>query len=202
MLSTAFDPSQHGFHFSNNDIEWEIHAGGPGGKNLCGGMVYAALDSFLYRRAIPPDSKPPAKRSPLNDYIYRRQVAAHLRTVPRLTGETALFDLFSSDNWFVNSVAGEFDKIRNQVERYYPVPLFLVRSGVLRGHHVLVIACQSSPSLGNPILKIYDPNTPNTVSTLSVEYRMKRFTNSGTGGMGEWRGFFVDEGYSAKQPPW
>lgn len=210
-LLTAFDPAQHGFHFSNSKIEWEIlHAGGVSGTNLCGGMIYAALDSFLSLRSIPPDRNPPAKRTPLNSYIYVRQKTAHVNnvllqgTVSRLTGETALFGLFNSDSWFVNSLASEFDKLRKQVERHQPVPLFLVKEGFMHGHHVLVIGSQSSPSLGNPILDVYDPNYEDEITSIHTEYGAKRFTLKGPSGdnRGAIRGFFVDEGYSQQRPPW
>lgn len=194
-LGTAFDPIQHGFHFSNDDIEWEIHPGSVVGKNLCGGMIYAALDSFLYRRTIPSDTKPPARRTSLNSYIYDRQISAHIKTVPQLT---------FGFSWFVDSLAGEFDKLRKRVEKYYPVPLFLVKEGSLHGHHVLVIGCQSSPSTGNPILDVYDPNYEDEVTTIHVEYGAKRFTLKGTSSAdrGAIKGFFVDEGYKAQMPPW
>ncbi len=210
-LLTAFDPQQHGFHFSNDKIEWEaLHAGGVSGTNLCGGMIYAAMDSFLSLRSVPPDRSPPAKRTPLNSYIYRRQKTAHVNnvflqgSVSRLAGDTALFGLFSSNSWFVNSLAAEFDKLRKQVERHFPVPLFLVKEGFLHGHHVLVIGCQSSPSIGNPILDVYDPNYEDEITSIHTEYGTKRFRLKGASGddRGAIRGFFVDGGYTQQSPPW
>jgi hypothetical protein len=206
-LNTVFDPIIHGFQFSNDDIEWEwgIGKGGIHGKNLCGGMVYAAKDNFFYRRTIPPTSAVPALRTPLNEYIYKRQKSAHWGTVPKfLTG-------FS---WFVDSVAGEFDKLRKELDLGVPMPLFLVKEGTMHGHHVLVIGCESSPSLGSPhsaaptlgniIIDVYDPNYPREVTSITVKHSDKRFTLIGPGGdnRGNLKGFFVDGGYTPEQPYW
>ena len=202
-LATAFDPATDGFKFSNNDVKWEWpHPGGPHGSNLCGGMVYAALDYFKAGKTIPPDTTPPAIRTPLNSYITSRQLAAHVRTVPRLTGGTVLF--LASPDWYVDSLASEFDAIRKKIAGGEPVPLFVVRTAAFTGHHVLVIGCQSSPSLGNPILDIYDPNRPNDVSAISVDYAAKRFNNKGPSTTGDGmvlKGYFVDNNYSPHQPP-
>src|SRR5215813_11295129 len=82
MQSTTFDPVVHGWHFNNTDIEWEVlNEGGRHGKNLCGGMVYLALDYFNGNRAIPPDTTPPDMRSVLGKKIYDRQKDAHKHTL-------------------------------------------------------------------------------------------------------------------------
>jgi hypothetical protein len=208
-LSTVFEPRIHGFQFSNDDIEWEwgpiVNEGGIRGKNLCGGMVYAAKDSFFYGRPIPRTAVVPALRTTLNEYIYKRQKSAHWGTVPKfLTG-------FS---WFVDSVAGEFDKIRKEIAVGAVMPLFLVKEGTMHGHRVLVIGCESSPSLGSPhpsaptlgniILDVYDPNYPAEITSIAVKHSDKRFTLVGPGGQnrGNLKGFFVDGGYSPEQPYW
>lgn len=202
-IATAFDPATDGFKFSNNEIKWEWpHPGGPHGSNLCGGMIYAALDYFNSPKTIPPETTPPAIRTPLNNYITSRQLVAHVKTVPRLAGTTILF-VTASSNWYVDSLASEFDLIRPKIAMGQPVPLFLVREPAFTGHHVLVIGCQSSPSLGNPILEIYDPNRPNDVSSITVDYALKRFYNKGpstTGNGMVLKGYFVDTNYSAHAP--
>ena len=85
MPKTTFDPKLHGFHFSNNDIKWTIglkEAPLAEGKALCGGMAYAALDYFMARSTIPPVVNAPVEGTPLHKYIYDRQTAAHLNTIP------------------------------------------------------------------------------------------------------------------------
>lgn len=202
MQSTNFDPAVHGWHFNNSNIEWEMfHEGGLHGKNLCGGMVYLALDYFNANRAIPPDTDPPDARSTLGKKIYDRQKAAHKHTLHRLMSGSIFKTLTaSSDQWFVNSLATEFDEMRKEIYQRAPVPLFLVGSGPGTGHHVLAIACQSSPSIGNPIIEVYDPNAPDLRSEIRVNYTAKRITCTGTGAADKWRGFFVDPGYEFQIP--
>jgi hypothetical protein len=60
---------------------------------------------------------------------------------------------------------------------------------------VLAISCQSSPSIGNPVIEVYDPNAPGATSEINVNYTAKRITCTGTGAADKWRGFFVDPGY-------
>ncbi len=192
-LKTNFDPVIHGFKFSNSDIEYELF--GVVGKNLCGGMIYAAKDNFFHRRTIPSATTPPARNTPLNSYIYDRQESAHWGTIPRfLTGIS----------WFVDSVASEYDKISKEVRLSVPMPLFLIKDGTMKGHHVLIIGCQSSPSLGNPILDVYDPNYPQEITTIHAEHSAKRFALKKADGTnaGYLKGFFVDGGYKPKEPYW
>ena len=89
MPKTTFDPKLHGFHFSNNDIKWTIglqEAPLAEGKALCGGMAYAALDYFIARSTIPPVVNAPVEGTPLHKYIYDRQTAAHVNTIPKFVG--------------------------------------------------------------------------------------------------------------------
>jgi len=48
------------------------------GKQLCGGMVYAAPDFFHGAKNIPVHTAPPAVGTSLNNYSYNRQVSAHI----------------------------------------------------------------------------------------------------------------------------
>jgi hypothetical protein len=197
-LSTGFDLDFHGFNFSNDNIQYEIlHSGGLSGYNLCGGMVYSVLDNFLNGRTIPNDLNPPGKGTPLNSYIYSRQKDAHYKTVPRFV---------VGINWFVDSVASEYDKLRKQLDKRpaVPVPLFLVKEGMFHGHHVLIIGGQSSPSSANPILDVYDPNYPLVITKIHAEHIAKRFAlkNSRGESLGYLKGFFVDTGYEKQMPPW
>lgn len=194
-IKTNFDPVTHGFKFSNSDIEYELF--GVVGKNLCGGMVYAAKDNFFHGRTIPSTTTPPARNTPLNSYIYDRQESAHWGTIPRfLTGVS----------WFVDSVAREYDKISKEVRISVPMPLFLIKDGTMKGHHVLVIGCKNSSSepIPGPILDVYDPNYPNETTSINVDYNAKRFQLIGPDGSdrGYLKGFFVDGGYNPKKPFW
>lgn len=202
MMQTYFVPAKHGFKFSNNDIEWEIF-GFIRGHFLCGGMVYAALDYFGTRKPIPSTTTPTPVGTPLNDYIHSRQSTAHGYTVRRLVAsKVALFFTASREQWFVDSLASEFDKIRSHIAGGKPVPLFLVKDG-FTGHHVLVIGCASSPSIENPILLIYDPNRPGDIGRIFVDYQGKKLLNSSSSAASgtPMVGFFVDPNYTEKTPP-
>jgi hypothetical protein len=72
--NTTFVPATHGFNFSNsfnNDVikDLDIRTGG-----LCGGMVYAALDYYNTGVAVPRQDYRPAASTPLQRYLYGRQV--------------------------------------------------------------------------------------------------------------------------------
>ncbi len=195
-LSTPFESAKHGFHFSNNDTVWNVPGTPIHGKFLCGGMVYTALDYFYGHKQIPQRKTAPPLNHKLNRYIIARQNAAHVRTVSRMT----LFALFH--DWYVESVAGEFDLIRKGIAAGRPVPLFLVKKDFLHGHHVLVTACRSNPSEAGPFLFLYDPNYPDKTATISRWGNEKLFRLNGPGGSGALlKGFFVDPNYSTHRPP-
>jgi hypothetical protein len=89
MANTRFYPVAHGFLFSNNAIRWSYH-GTIGGRNLCGGMSFAALDYYYRNVQIPQVTQPPARGTALHDYIYQRQVQAHYLAMPWLAGGQCL----------------------------------------------------------------------------------------------------------------
>jgi|SRR5262245_16982871 len=80
MPATQFQPSKHGFHFSNNDLKLSKHGGFP----LCGGMAYAAIDYFVNGMTIPHDIEAPLDGTPLNNYLFGRQAVAHLEYVEQV----------------------------------------------------------------------------------------------------------------------
>lgn len=196
LLETRFDPKKHGFHFSNNDTVWNVPGTPIRGKFLCGGMVYTALDYFYGHKPIPPRTVAPPLNHKLNRYIIARQNAAHVRTVSRMTLFSFLHD------WYVESVAGEFDLIRKSIAAGRPVPLFLVKKDFLHGHHVLVTACRSNPMDAGPFLFIYDPNYPDKTASIARWGNEKLFRLNAPGGGGALlKGFFVDPNYSVHRPP-
>lgn len=196
LLETRFDPKQHGFRFSNNDTVWNVPGTPIHGQFLCGGMVYTALDYFYGHKTIPQRTTAPPINHKLNRYIIERQNAAHVRTVSRMTVFAFLHD------WFVESVAGEFDLIRKGIEAGKPVPLFLLKKEFLHGHHVLVTACRSTPSAAGPFLFVYDPNYPEKTSTIARWGDEKTFSLNCLGkGQSFLKGFFVDTNYAVHRPP-
>lgn len=196
LLETRFDPKKHGFRFSNNDTVWNVPGTPIHGKFLCGGMVYTALDYYYGYKTIPQRTVAPPINHKLNRYIIARQNAAHVRTVSRMTLFSFLHD------WFVESVAGEFDIIRKSIDAGKPVPLFLVKKDFLHGHHVLVTACRSTPSAAGPFLFLYDPNYPEKTATIARWGNEKYFALSVLGGsVSLLKGFFVDPNYAVHRPP-
>lgn len=199
MLRTSFVPLEHGYHFSNNDIEWKflfVH-----GKNLCGGMMYSALDYYFNRMVVPSQRKPPPVGSELNDYITDRQMTAHLNTVPRMAAGRIFW--FTAQ-WFEDSVADEYDILRSRVAAGLPTVLFLVEEEFMTGHHVMVIGCQDSPTAtgGTLLLEVYDPNCQDKVSEIHIDRARKRFELRPPGyGIQIVKGFFVDPGYDLQRPP-
>lgn len=195
MFQTNFLPFVHGFKFSNNDTVWDVPILPIEGKFLCGGMVFSALDYFYANIEIPQQRQAPALKDPLNRYIIDRQYAAHVKTVPRMT----LFWMFH--DWYVESLAGEFDLIRKGVTSGRPVPLFLVKKAHKHGHHVLVTSCHSTPVAAGPMMYVYDPNYPEAWTAIERRPGSKSFDLVAPhGGRTELKGFFVDTNYAMHRP--
>ena len=190
MPKTTFDPKLHGFHFSNNDIKWTI--GLTEGKALCGGMAYAALDYFILRSTIPPVANAPVEGTALHKYIYDRQVAAHLNTIPKFVGSFMPFIGPLVSHGALNP-ENEYDRLVPILARGTPVPLCTVASG--KGHHVLAIACSPTRPMN---ISIYDPNVPHRTGTITqIASNSYRSTLSSTTA---WHGFFVDDAYTFNRP--
>lgn len=199
----SFEPSVHGFHFSNNDITWHIPAWvSPVGSliefhALCGGMVYAALDYFHSGIPIPPDTTPPPEDSALHDHILSRQNSAHVSTIP-IFG-TFYGSLGILPRW---DAEGDLAKIRSAVNAG-PVPLCTVRhSGAITkgyikpaGHHVLALSASGGSTLS---IEVYDPNWPDRTTIISGNFS-DGFKNSVSGSW--WSDVFVDTGWKRTDPP-
>lgn len=179
-MRVNFNPSFHGFHFSNNDIQWSF---GPiSAKALCGGMIYTALDYFNAGMSIPERKTVPVEGEPLHKKIYDRQVDAHLNTVPTFL-----------DRWTMGrDIQPEINKLKNWLGASQAVPVCLFK-GFGAGHHTLGFGLNES----SPVtLELYDPNFPNKVSYLKQEAEGWRHSVSND----LWRGFFIDDGYTWKKP--
>jgi hypothetical protein len=188
---TSFDPSLHGFQFSNDDILWSL---GPlGGKQLCGGMVYAALDYFTDTMTIPPDTDAPTPGTPLHSYIYGRQVDAHESTATKFLG--SWMPIFGPlvNNLLLNQ-NDEFAKLTAILSRGMPIPICLVGYGA--GHHVLAMDCTNAT--GAMIVTVYNPNHPNERGML-IQIADNQFLLSKSSQ--QWSQFFVDDGYQPAAPP-
>jgi hypothetical protein len=179
---TTFNAARHGYHFSNNQIQWQWW--GPiSGYTLCGGMVYSALDYFLNGLGIPTDKTAPTVGGTLQSYIYERQKRAHQNTLPRY-GITA----------HEGPDPEQVRQLNFYLGRGMPIPIFLYNLETEHAHHVLATACTDDAI---PFIQVYDPNIPEFNSLLAPFNG--GYWESSTGQL--WTGFFVDYGYDKQTPP-
>jgi len=190
----SFTPAKHGYHFKNSDIEWSIALPVLGmvlpisGKQLCGGMVYSALDFFLGGKNIPTDTTPPAIGTKLNNYITERQESAHLGTAHRF-----LFRWTPRGRYVMRQDAGaEIDKLRKSLMTS-PTPMCIVRES--SGHHLLAMGVTGDAS--HVTIKAYDPGVPDVTCTLTGN-PTDGYKNGHNGDT--FVGFFVDDSYSHATP--
>jgi hypothetical protein len=179
-MQVDFNPSVHGFQFSNNDIKWSF---GPiSAKALCGGMIYAALDYYNGGMSIPDRKSVPVEGESLHTKIYDRQWDAHYSTVPTFLNK-----------WMNGGdVQPEVAKLKRWLGAACAVPVCLY-SGMGHGHHTLGIGLyETSPRK----LVLYDPNFPNKKSNFTEEAGGWRHSVSNE----LWKGFFVDDGYKFVTP--
>ncbi|HEY3128026.1 MAG TPA: hypothetical protein VGL91_01085 [Acidobacteriota bacterium] len=235
--STAFNPSVHGFHFSNSWSGQKILIDvplvgtvdfGSTAYGLCGGMSYAALDTFKLGGQAPPDTTSPTS-GPVRSYIYQRQI-----------------DSFKYDNGFIVRqmidwiVRGDntdargtgvhvlthrefLHKIRPELDAGRPVPIAIVRATVsvseavkltqgspdnplFENHQVVAIGYEHHENIDEPHwdVHIYDPNFPGTTQTLHTatdHHRAYQTAKGGTQQTGKFRGFFKLP-YRTERPPW
>lgn len=173
--ATNFDVLRHGFHFTNyfeGDILVDVPAVGrvdlgDTSYGLCGGMTYAALDTFVAHGATPavvdPSSGTPPEiqpGTPLRSWLYDRQVdtfkadegflvrrliAWGWRPIQSRWGVTGLHVL--SDREFKRKIAERLDAgrpvplclIKADVDDYLPGWDGLVPEGFTKNHQVLAI---------------------------------------------------------------
>ena len=174
-LEKALLPSQHAFKFVNSFngffLPFALPAfpglGSPSSVyGLCGGMSAASLDFFLANRAIPTGTKVPVSGSPLQRYLYKRQLDS-LGTLGevifRFSDWMGLPD--ATPNGTQKRTLDEFEKIRTRLNRFTPVPIGLLyvkwsdSNQVWQNHQVLALG-YTRDTQNHIKLKIYDPNYP------------------------------------------
>ncbi len=178
-MSADFNPKLHGFQFSNHQIDWAF---GPfSGKMLCGGMVYAALDYFAAGVEIPKIEEIPPIGTPLHNYIYQRQWAAHKNTGYKFT-----------KYWLWPGQHEEFGKLERYLASGRAIPVCLFND-FGKGHHTIALPGERRDGI---TISIYDPNFPRVVC--SIKRAQSGFRHSVTNGL--WRGFFVDDRFRLREP--
>lgn len=228
---TEFNPAVHGFPFGNHwkgDILLTIpHIGrldiGDTTYGLCGGMCYAALDTFLHHGTTSELPGDPSRDDSIQSYIYGRQMDsikgddAHLvrrllswipKPLKTRYGITGLKVL--SHRRFLRSIARSLDG-------GVPVPLCLVnassrdllrigkKNGFALNHQVLAIGYRyhdrAPEAKAEWDIYIYDPNYPGETQILHTASRSQTRPSSKTKLGPRFRAFFNTH-YRTKRPPW
>lgn len=172
---SVFKPSQHGFLFGNSWPGYPLPISVPGvpglpsvsgAYGLCGGMSAAAYDFLLAGRAIPQTSSVPAQGSPLQQYIYRRQVDT-FGVLGAYIAKFAQWMVIPDDTIYGTQkrTHDEFASIRAKLDDQNAVVLGQVNvksanvTDLWSNHQVLAYGYQTvSPTAFD--IKIYDPNFP------------------------------------------
>lgn len=206
-LDTGFRPSRNGFGFAN---AWhDAILGIVASRGRCGGMVFAALDHFIGETTLEPEAVArdlPPHRSPLERFIWRRQVdSVVIHAGANLARFAALTYLPATGPGGIASATRRellplFDCLRAGV----PAPLGMV-SGIslrhlVRNHQVLAYAAEFGDSAVT--VEIYDPNHPmrdDVVLFVDLDGDATVIETVGAKRVA-WRGFFVER-YSPVTPP-
>ncbi|MDY0339584.1 MAG: hypothetical protein RBS17_00020 [Coriobacteriia bacterium] len=205
-LDTGFRPSRHGFGFTNS---WRDQLFGVvPSRGRCGGMVFAALDSFLAGHHLPAEgcgTVLPPHSSPLARAIWKRQIDSVVVARGKNLWCFARFTYLPSTSVRGISVATRqgllplFDMMRGGL----PVPLGLV-SGIgltrmARNHQVLAYGADFMED--RALVYIYDPNHPrrdDVTLEIPMNPRMGIVEHIGTR-LKQWRGAFIER-YQPARP--
>ncbi len=198
-LDTGFRPSRHGFGFANT---WhDLLLGVVPSRGRCGGMVFAALDSFLAGYHLPQEGRGttlPAHAHPLARAIWKRQVDSVVVALGENMWRFARFTYLPSTDARGISVATrqELLTVFDMLRAGLPVPLGLV-SGIgltqlARNHQVLAYGADFQES--RALVYIYDPNHPrrdDVVLEIPMNPRVGIVEHIGTRTK-QWRGAFIE----------
>jgi hypothetical protein len=180
-VTTGFSPTKHGFPFANcypcgtpvfvvPTPFGRLRVGDAAG-GLCGGMVFAALDLFLFGVPVPSEPAPPVFRylarrlmgswnlpfGVLRYYDFQRRPGAS-RFVAGVRVQDGVSRLTIEDEW---------PRVRASLDAGMPVPLGLVKAHSLsprqlpRNHQTLAYGYELDEPAGELTLRVYDPNYPN-----------------------------------------
>ena len=212
MVTTAFDPTVHGFRFRNRFVN--VVAQLPNGTKIstsgrCGGMTYAALDYFHLGRAAPtymptPPARVPPDGDPLADYLLRRQLDSFANDSALRFVTWTLFP--DAQLAFARGVKGwtaaEMLVLRRALDGGAPVAVGLIGARTMsdvgrRNHQAVVFGYEKVP--GGIDLLAYDCNTPGTTSVLHWR-KDETLIQASNRPDRPWRGLFVHE-HVPKRPP-
>lgn len=210
--STTFDPSKHGFAFSNTFstelVVQDLRFGG-----LCGGMSYSALDYYFANQEAPKQSFRPAVKTPLFERIYSRQQTSTMTNLDKWI-ELFVNPLGGRNDEFFRwglqkSEGGRLGELCKSIDEGKPCPLGLFKAGNGgAGPHHQVVAIgydlgrykgDLGPHQEELKIFVYDPNFPGKKMTLvpNLEKKSYRYLEAPNN---EWMTYFVDRKYSKLQP--
>jgi hypothetical protein len=212
-VMTKFNPSVHGFKFTNaftnifiSGVDWTT-----GG--LCGGMSYSALDYYRFNRQIPQQSYMPAEGMPLQSYLYNRQVTSIVSNVDRWAelginpGGARNREFF---NWGLQTGSGQLGKLMSYIDSGDPVVIGLSScgSGCKGDHQVLAIGYELGRYKGDLgayiedlTIFVCDPNHPEAIMKLKPNNAGSYFSYPSESDNPRWRTYFVDTKYTPQAPP-
>ena len=172
-----FVPTQHGWHFPNYFQGFFLPfalpmipgLSKPGSVyGLCGGMSAGALDFFLNNHPTPPQKEVPANGTPLQQYLYKRQLdsmGTFGDTILRFHQWMGLPD--DTPLGTQKLTLDEFEKkIRPRLNNFLPTPIGMLyvkwqdSHEVWLNHQVLAVRYERI-SASRLNIAVYDPNYPN-----------------------------------------
>lgn len=234
IIKTKLDPKKHGFDFANyfaHDIGsmsipgfGSIDFGGTA-YGLCGGMSYAAADTFAYGGQTPvTGGTPPGQGSALRGELFDRQVDTLTHDGAAVFRRFVAWQLLPIDDRKVlghTVIEGLTTKSKRQYRKHVkpklldgrPVPLGLVKvdgTAVPWKNHQLLAIGSFKTAGGQLVIATYDPNYPagsdgedDGITWLYTKRRRQYHDPAGTDSVGgkKWRGYFATS-YSKKKPSW
>lgn len=171
---------------------------------LCGGMAYAALDTFNAGAVRPDTGSAPPQSGLVFDYVFNRLVenltVDDARVFLRFLGEQV-----KEDGALKQASLAEVPGMLPRLDEGRPVPVGLVFAGRLdppwKNHQVLAIGHFGSD--GERVLEVYDPNFPNRTMFLFTNALTLTSDRFGFDVRHRVRGYFsVLPSYAEKNPPW
>ena len=150
---------------------------------LCGGMCFAALDSYLSRPGLSVPrgqgaNDQPAPGTRLHSYIWRRQLDSLVSDAVRfltwlifLNYVPSAWPFRGGTRWLLARSKKEWQKLKASVDRGEPASIGLMRDAknVYDNHQVLVIGYDEVDET-HDTLTLYDPNCPGQESTIRIEF--------------------------------
>lgn len=236
LALTSFDPRVSGFHFVNFfhqpiNVHLPLGIGSVNLANfvigLCGGMSYAAADSYFFGAPTPSGDQEPPLHSNLRNYLVDRQLfsllyhaAGNLRQFAEWMAYPLKTQPGGPTGLNVRSNREFHRYIQKALDLGRPIPIDIVKAtvsiqnpnplNILKNHQVLAIGY--FVRAGEIIIEVYDPNFPadprygdtdgDGITYLNSAQHRQTSDEAGTHRIGSFRGFFHSAGYSAKRPPW